>query len=348
MAQDEMELVEKLINLFQKNKSLRDRFLEAIGANEFFRRDELGEILAELHNLYVQNTNMIEAFQRRMDLIQAQIDEGFATMDKRFEESNRRFEAMQKQIDEHIEDSKRRFDAMQKQMDERFAESDKRFEAMQKQMDERFEESKRRFDAMQKQMDERFAESDKRFEAMQKQMDERFAASDERFEELLENLDKRFMEIRKDLTVMQATIEDISGKYGHRMEDAARKLLDEVLQEEGIDPGRIQHIQIIDKTGEIFAKNYTTDIDIYYKGQKVWVIEYKARADRGDVIHFIQTIRLLRTQYQIDPDKIILVVLSIADNARALAQDLGVEVIQGVSSPPIFYDSGEGLIGPSD
>ncbi|MHA1858509.1 MAG: DUF3782 domain-containing protein [Candidatus Thorarchaeota archaeon] len=196
-------------------------------------------------------------------------------------------------------------------------EQGERFEALQKQMDERFEESNRRFEALQKQMDERF-------EAMQRRMDERFEESDRRFEAL-----------QAILVTMQADIADISGKYGKRAEDAARKLLTKVLEAEGVETARIEHIQVKDKDGSIFGAGYTTDIDIYYEGKETWAIEYKARTHREDLIHLHLVARLLREQYKINPDKIVMVTLNINDEAMVLAKDLGIQVIKGVTANPL-------------
>ncbi|MGQ4871530.1 MAG: DUF3782 domain-containing protein [Candidatus Thorarchaeota archaeon] len=228
-----------------------------------------------------------------------------------------------------------RFEALQKQMDERFEESNRRFEALQKQMDERFEESNRRFEALQKQMDERFEESNRRFEALQKQIDERFEAMQRRMDERFEESDRRFEALQAILVTMQADIADISGKYGKRAEDAARKLLTKVLEAEGVETARIEHIQVKDKDGSIFGLGYTTDIDIYYEGKETWAIEYKARTHREDLIHLHLVARLLREQYKINPDKIVMVTLNINDEAMVLAKDLGIQVIKGVTANPL-------------
>ncbi len=180
-------------------------------------------------------------------------------------------------------------------------------------------ESNKRFEAM----DRRFEAMDRRFEAMQRQMDERFEAMDRRFEAMQEVL-----------VVMQADIADLSGKYGKRAEDAVRRLLSRVLEAEGIETARIEHIQVKDRDGSVLGKGYTTDIDIYYKGRETWIIEYKARAKREDIIHLHLVARLLREQYRINPDRVLMVTLNIADEARVLAEDMDIEVLQGRSTNP--------------
>ncbi len=238
---------------------------------------------------------------------------------ERVKEMNERFEAMQKQMDKRFEESNRRFEALTKEMNERF-------EAMQKQMDERFEESNRRFEALTKEMNERF-------EAMQKQIDERFEQVFARFE----TADKRFEALQNIIISMQADMAHLSSKYGKRAEDAARKLLMKILREgEGIDTARIRHIQIEDRDGTVFHKGFTTDIDIYYEGAQTWIIEYKARADRDNVEHLHLVRRLLREQYRINPDRVLMVALNVNDDVLELAKEVGIEIIHGIASNPTF------------
>ena len=69
-----------------------------------------------------------EERDKRLNLLQEQMNKRFEQIDKRFEQIDKRFE----QID-------KRFESMQEQMDKRFEQVDKRFESMQEQMDKRFD-----------------------------------------------------------------------------------------------------------------------------------------------------------------------------------------------------------------
>ena len=110
-----MELARKLIELLQKDPTLRDQLFETIAADRYVRRDELTQVLHEIKELRVESIKRFEAMQKQMD---------------------ERFEAMQKQMDERFEESKRRFEAMQKQIDERFAAVDERFDRIDRRLDE--------------------------------------------------------------------------------------------------------------------------------------------------------------------------------------------------------------------
>ncbi|MHA1735893.1 MAG: DUF3782 domain-containing protein, partial [Candidatus Thorarchaeota archaeon] len=200
----------------------------------------------------------------------------------------------------------------------------------------RFEESNRRFEALQKQMDERFEESNRRFEALQKQMDERFEESNRRFEALEERMDSRFDEMQQVIVALQVSMADLSGKYGKRAEDALRKVLGEVLEGEGIETARIEHIQVLDRDGKVFGKGYTTDIDIYYEGKKRWIIEYKARADKENIMHLVMVARLMREVYRMPPDRIVMVALNVSEEAKAFAEEMGVDVIRGIQANPVL------------
>ncbi len=173
---------------------------------------------------------------------------------------------------------------------------------------------------------QRFEAMDRRFEAMQKQMDDRFEAMDRRFESM-----------QSVLVSIQADMADLSGRYGKRAEDAIRKVLTKVLQAEGIETARISHIQVKDNDGSVFGKDYTTDIDIYYQGKETWAIEYKGRAKREDIIHLHLVGRLLKEQYKIEPTRLVMVALNIGEDVTALAKDMGIEIIHGISSNPVPY-----------
>ncbi|MHA1770967.1 MAG: hypothetical protein ACTSYL_10855 [Candidatus Thorarchaeota archaeon] len=339
--QVDKSLVEQLIKTLEQNPSLRAKMAQLFSPFEFVKRDELAEVLKEIRELRVEHSQRFEAMDRRFEAVQKQMDERFEAaqkqMDKRFDAMDRRIEVMQKQIDENIRESRERFEAsegrfeaMQKQIDENMRKSDERFEAMQKQIDANMQESRERFEA-----------SERRFEAMQKQIDanmqesrERFEASERRFEAMQKQIDRRFEDVTSILVAMQADIADISGKYGTRAEDAVRKILTKVLEAEGIETARISQIQVRDVDGSIFGKDYATDIDIYYEGKQTWIIEYKGRAKREDIIHLNLVARLLRKQYKIDPNRVIIVALNINDDAVVLAKDMNIEVIHGISANP--------------
>ena len=206
-------------------------------------------------------------------------------------------------------------------------ESNQRFEAMQ----ERFEAMDRRFEAMQRQMDERFETTqkrlDERFEAMQRQMDERFKATQKQTDELFEAM-------QETVVVMQADLADLTGNHSQQAEDAVRRLLSRVLETEGIETARIEHIRVKDRDGSVFGRGYTTDIGIYCRGEETWIIEYKARAKREDIIHLHLVAKLLRKQYRINPDRVLMATVKIDDEGRVLADAMDIEVLQGRSKDP--------------
>ncbi|MCF2138360.1 MAG: hypothetical protein K9W43_14100 [Candidatus Thorarchaeota archaeon] len=336
-----IEIAESFITALEQNPRLRDRLVQIIAPADYVKRDELAELLKEIREIRVESMQRFEASERRFEAMQKQIDEHLQESREHFEASERRFEAMQKQIDENMRKSDERFEAMQKQIDEHMHESRERFEAMQKQIDENMRKSDERFEAMQKQIDENMHESRERFEAMQKQIDENMRKSDERFEAMqkqidkrFEAVDKRFEELHRDIVILQVSMSELSGKYGKRAEDALRKVLAEILKAEGIDPDKINHVQVIDPDGKIFAKGYTTDIDIYYEGKQRWIIEYKARAERNDIMHLVFVGRLMEEVYKLKPDRLLMVALNVSGMAESFAEEMGVDIIHGIQSNP--------------
>ncbi|MHA1799040.1 MAG: DUF3782 domain-containing protein [Candidatus Helarchaeota archaeon] len=246
----------------------------------------------------------IDAFNKRFEELTDSMNKRFEAMDKRFEElidsMNKRFEAVDRRFEELIDSMNRRFEAV-----------DKRFEAMDKRFEELIDSMNRRFEAV-----------DKRFEAM----DKRFDDMNKRFDESINILHEMIAEIRRGHDTLKVAIGSLGQRSGINLEKTILKLLKKALEKRNIDINKIEWIELHDEKGEVFSKNYRTDIDILIKNGFHFLMEVKYHPDNRDVFHFLKVAELYTKKYQA-PNKLILVCLDIDLRTKEFAEREHIEVI---------------------
>jgi hypothetical protein len=180
------------------------------------------------------------------------------------------------------------------------AEMDKRFEAV----DKRFEAMDRRFEALQREMD-------RRFEALQREMDRRFDQTD------------------RQIKLLGVSVDRLEGKQGILMERTVLDLMRETLKMEHIDPDKVKKAFIVDRTGAVFWKDYSSDIDVLVENGNVYALEIKAKASHADVTRFIQHIRLYELMEKKKITKSFVISLRIDPDIKIYAESKGLVVIVG-------------------
>ncbi|MHC1591931.1 MAG: DUF3782 domain-containing protein [Candidatus Helarchaeales archaeon] len=242
-------------------------------------------------------------------------------MDKRFDElidsMNKRFEA----VDKRFEESDQRLKELIDSMNKRFEESDQRLKELIDSMNKRFEESDKRFNELVENMNKRFEESDQRLKELIDTMNKRFEESDKRFNELVEKMNVGFMKL-------EAAIGSLGYRSGIRLERTILKLLQKTLEHRNIDINKIERIELFDKNGEVFTKNYRTDIDVLIKNGFHFLMEVKYKADNRDVFHFLKVAELYARNFR-RPNKLILLTLDIDPLTQEYAENENIEVITG-------------------
>ena len=166
-------------------------------------------------------------------------------------------------------------------------------------------------------MQQRFEAVDRRFEAV----DHRFEAIDRRFEELIGAMNRGFL-------TLKVAIDSLGSRSGIRLEKTILKLLQKTLEQRGIDINTIEWIELIDDEGEVFTKNYRTDVDVLIKNGFHFLMEVKYKADNRDIYHFLKVAELYAKKYQ-RPNNLLLVTLDIDPNIQEYAEKENIEVITG-------------------
>jgi hypothetical protein len=173
------------------------------------------------------------------------------------------------------------------------------------------------------------AEMDKRFEAV----DKRFEAMDRRFEALQREMDRRFDQTDHQIKLLGVSVDRLEGKQGILMERTVLDLMRETLKMEHIDPDKVKKVFIVDRTGAVFWKDYSSDIDVLVENGNVYALEIKAKASHADVTRFIQHIRLYELMEKKKVTKSFVISLRIDPDIKAYAESKGLVVIVGEISP---------------
>ncbi|MBD3215267.1 MAG: hypothetical protein GF311_21850 [Candidatus Lokiarchaeota archaeon] len=213
-------------------------------------------------------------------------------------------------------------------MDKRFEQMDKRFEFIIDRMDKRAEQVDKRFE----QVDKRFEQVDKRFEQVDKrfeQEDKRFEQVDKRFEKLIDLMNTGFTEARKERDSLRVAIYSISSRGGEKLENLILNMLSDKLLQENIERSNITHQVLIDRQGDVYFENYSTDVDIVIQDGKTFLMEVKSTADNRDIFDLLKKGELYNNFAEKKYDGLILACLEInrANFELAIKQD--VHVIAG-------------------
>ena len=175
--------------------------------------------------------------------------------------------------------------------------------------------------------------SDKRFEAVQDQMDKRFDAMqdqmDKRFEAIITQMNKGFEDARQDREKLHVQIATVSSRGGEEFQDTVLNLLKDKLIQESIPISDIKRETIVDREGNIFYKDYNTDIDLLIKNEQIILIEIKFKADNRDVYVLIKKGDLYNLLNEKKYDQLMLVCLEINKTNFEQAIKQGIKVITG-------------------
>jgi hypothetical protein len=203
-------------------------------------------------------------------------------------------------------------------------EQEKRWEENNK----RWEENERRWRENEKMWEEAF----KRFEAIEKTLAEHSNILREhsmRFD----RIEERLMEHDKSLARLEVVLGHFGGRWGRSMERMVLEIFREVLEERGIEPGKVEKFEYIDSDGRYYKKGSRIEVDIYVHDNKLYLIEVKALAEYEDVEHFHDIAQVVEKILGRKTDKLILIAVDIFEDALKRAEELGIDVIYGALIP---------------
>lgn len=147
-------------------------------------------------------------------------------------------------------------------------------------------------------------------------------------ERLINHSDRRFEEARKDRLELKVSIGSLGRRSGENLENAILELLSEKIVQENVQSGKIHKEFLVDKEGNIFFKNYSTDIDVLIENGKTILMEIKYSPDNRDIFHFLKVSELYKETKR-SFDELILLALEIKKDHVELAEEQGIKVIAG-------------------
>ena len=140
--------------------------------------------------------------------------------------------------------------------------------------------------------------------------------------------------LREDIRRLNDRFEVILGRMGRRWgADLERTLLGtfrEVLEMEGIEPGRVERFSYLDRDGSVTGlKGRLVQVDILVRDGEVTVIEVKSFPERQDMDHLKDVVGYVEKIIQKRVSKVYLVAVNVDKDTLERAGELGFKVIYG-------------------
>jgi hypothetical protein len=163
------------------------------------------------------------------------------------------------------------------------------------------EESRRQFKDIYKRLDkveQRIAmlidRMDKNLEEARKSREAIIGQMNKGFEEARKSREAMFEKARKDRKSLRTLITTVSTRSGPQLENLILEILDDELIQENIQRASISKVELTDLSGEVFYKNYNTDIDVAVQDGKTLLIEVKSKADNRDINDLLKKAQLYK------------------------------------------------------
>jgi hypothetical protein len=160
-------------------------------------------------------------------------------------------------------------------------------------------------------------------------MDKLFEQMDNRFKKLIDLMNTGFTEARKERDSLRVAIYSINSRGGEKLENLILNMLSDKLLQQNIERSNIAHQVLIDRQGDVYFENYSTDVDIVIQDGKTFLMEVKSTADNRDIFDLQKKRELYNNLAEKNYDGLILACLEInrANFELAIKQD--VHVIAG-------------------
>ena len=145
---------------------------------------------------------------------------------------------------------------------------------------------------------------------------------------------KRIEELSKTISRLEVVLGSIGRRWGRDLERAVFEIFRYVLEERGIEPGRIEKFTYVDVEGKYYRRGAKLEVDIYVHDEKVYLIEVKSHADYEDVEWFYEKTSIIEKIIGRKASKLLLVAVHIDEEALKTARELGIDVIYSTVIPP--------------
>jgi len=293
------QLKAAILKLLKEDEEFRYAVAGLIGMEEILRRldrheEELVKIWEELARL---REDMNKGFQRN--------DQLFAEILKRLDRHEELFAEIFKRLDRHEEELVR----LREDMNKRFEHYDQLFAEVFKRLDRH---------------EERIGRVEEELVRLREDMNRGFAQHEEELARLRADMNKGFDRL-------QRRIDALGARWGVMSEKAFREGLRGVVEEElGL---RVERWTAYDEEGRVFGFPSEVEVDVAVKDGKFILIEITSHARVSDVILFKRKAELYAEKEGKRPDRLIIITPYVEEDAKKVAERLGVEIYTGAQAP---------------
>lgn len=187
---------------------------------------------------------------------------------------------------------------------------------------------------------ERLGEHDRKFEELLIELrrhgeilqehTRKLSEHDRKFDEL----DKKVSSLEKSVNLLgkriEVTIGSMGRRWGTELERTVLEIFREVLEEKGIEPGKVSKFRLKDEDGTYTGiKGKIIEVDILVSDDKLYLIEVKSYAELDHIQWFYEKIKPVEKALNRKVEKTFIVAVNIDEDAYEKARELGIEVVAG-------------------
>ncbi|MGC8932748.1 MAG: PD-(D/E)XK nuclease family protein [Candidatus Methanodesulfokora sp.] len=180
----------------------------------------------------------------------------------------------------------------------------------------------------------RLEEHDKKFAEILNEIKKLREDFNAEIKKLREDFNTEIEKLREDFNRLSMRVEVTIGSMGKRwgtdLERTVLGIFKEVLEEKGIEPGKVEKLRFVDRDGSLTGiKGRIVDIDVLVRDEKLYLIEVKSRAELDHVEALPLKVKAVEGYLRRSVDKVFLVAVNVDREAYERALELGAEVVCG-------------------
>jgi len=299
----EGELVKIWEELARLREDMNKRFehYDQLFAEVFKRFEKYDQLFAEILKKLEQHDQLFAEILKRLD----RHEELFAEIFKRFEHYDQLFAEVFKRLDRHEEELVR----LREDMNKGFQRYDQLFAEVFKRLDRH---------------EERIGRVEEELVRLREDMNRGFAQHEERIGRVEEELGRLRAEVERGFRRLDA----LGARWGIMSEKAFREGLRGVVERElGL---RVERWTTYDEEGRVFGFSSEVEVDVAVKDGKVILIEITSHARPYEVSLFKKKADLYAEKEGKRPDRLVIITPYAEEDAKRVAERLGIEIYTGV------------------
>uniref|UniRef100_A0A7C4BBD5 DUF3782 domain-containing protein n=1 Tax=Thermofilum pendens TaxID=2269 RepID=A0A7C4BBD5_THEPE len=136
-------------------------------------------------------------------------------------------------------------------------------------------------------------------------------------------------ELSRRMDRLEVQVGSLGRRMGLDLERAVLNVYRDLLEERGVEPGKVEELVYEDSEGRYYTKGARLEIDVYVHDDKVYFIEVKSLAEHEDVDWFNEKCEIFTRILGRKPSRRIIVAVNATKDAAKRAEELGIDLIAG-------------------